>query len=141
MTEVCTTVGAYLLSILMSFVRSLSQVLIFQDLVNNGALVSIANKFNDVPLDKSKPFLSRMLKGRDIVPRLCYLSRNYTAVARIRCLFYPCVTTVERKRPCSFCRKCRWQVTPKYAYTLDPTKSEWVSHNDLAFSLRCFVAL
>ena len=37
----------------------------------------------------------------------------------------PRVTAVARKRPRSFCQKCRWQVTPKHAHTLDPTKSEW----------------
>ena len=36
----------------------------------------------------------------------------------------PCVTAVARRRPRSFCRKCRWQLTPKHAYTFDPTKSE-----------------
>ena len=35
------------------------------------------------------------------------------------------VTTVTCKRPRSFCQKCRWQVTPKQADTLHPTKSEW----------------
>ena len=29
------------------------------------------------------------------------------------------------KDPGLSAKKCRWQVTPKYAYTLDPTKSEW----------------
>ena len=28
----------------------------------------------------------------------------------------------------SFCQKCRWQVTPKHAYTLDPVKSEWADY-------------
>ena len=28
-------------------------------------------------------------------------------------LFHPHVTAVARKRPTSFCQKCRWQVTPK----------------------------
>ena len=37
----------------------------------------------------------------------------------------PRVAAVARKRPRSFCLKCRWQVTPKHAYTLDQTKSEW----------------
>ena len=37
----------------------------------------------------------------------------------------PRVTAGARKRPRSFCQKCGWQVTPKYAYTLDPTKSKW----------------
>ena len=32
----------------------------------------------------------------------------------------PPVTAVAHKRPWSFCQKCRWQVTPKHAYTLDP---------------------
>ena len=42
----------------------------------------------------------------------------------------PCVTSVARKKkgPLSFCWKCRWQVTPKHAYTLDPTKSEWADY-------------
>ena len=35
------------------------------------------------------------------------------------------VTAVARERPRSFCQKCMWQVTPKHAYTLDPTESEW----------------
>ena len=43
----------------------------------------------------------------------------------IRCPFHPCATAVARKRPWSFCQKSRWQVRPKHAYTLDPTKSEW----------------
>ena len=46
----------------------------------------------------------------------------------IRCPFHPRFTAVARKRPRSFCRKCRWQVTPKHAYTLDPTKSEWADY-------------
>ena len=41
-----------------------------------------------------------------------------------RCPFHHHVTTVARKRPLSFCQKCRWQVTPKYAYTLNLMKSE-----------------
>ena len=47
----------------------------------------------------------------------------------IRCPFYPRVTAVARKRPRSFCQKCRWQVTPKHAHTLDPTKSEWADYD------------
>ena len=30
-----------------------------------------------------------------------------------RCPFHPRVTAVARKRPQSFCQKCRWQVTPQ----------------------------
>ena len=40
----------------------------------------------------------------------------------------PRVTAVARKRPQSFCQKCRWHVTHKHAYTLDPTKSEWADY-------------
>ncbi len=34
--------------------------------------------------------------------------------------FHPRVTAVVRRRPRSFCQKCRWQVTAKHAYTLSP---------------------
>ena len=37
----------------------------------------------------------------------------------------PKVTAVARERPRSFYQKCRWQVTPKYACTLDPTRSDY----------------
>ena len=30
--------------------------------------------------------------------------------------------------PWSFCQKFWWQVTPKHAYTLEPTKSEWADY-------------
>ena len=42
----------------------------------------------------------------------------------IRCPFHPRATAVARKRPWSLCQKCRWQVTPKHARTIDPTKSQ-----------------
>ena len=38
------------------------------------------------------------------------------------------VTAVARKRPQSFCQKCRCQVTPNYAYAFDPTKLEWADY-------------
>ena len=38
------------------------------------------------------------------------------------------VIAVACKRPWSFCQKCRWQVMPKHAHTLDPTKSEWAEY-------------
>ena len=44
----------------------------------------------------------------------------------IRCPSHVRVTAMARKRPLSFCQ--RWQVTPKHAYTLDPTKSEWADY-------------
>ena len=40
----------------------------------------------------------------------------------IRWPFHPHVTSVARKRPRSFCRKCRWQVTHKHAYNPWPNK-------------------
>ena len=46
----------------------------------------------------------------------------------IWCLLHPHVTEVACKRPRSFCQKCRWQVTLKHAYNLDPMKSEWVDY-------------
>ena len=46
----------------------------------------------------------------------------------IWCLFLPYVITVACIGPWSFCPKCRWQVTPKLAYTLDPKKSEWADY-------------
>ena len=35
---------------------------------------------------------------------------------------------MARKRLRSFCQRCRWQVTPKHAYTLDASKSEWADY-------------
>ena len=58
--------------------------------------------------------------GRIFFSRVCVL---------ILSPFHPRVTAVARKRPPSFCQNCRWQVTPKHAYTLDPTKSEWADYD------------
>ena len=49
------------------------------------------------------------------------LQSQLCVLTLIWCPFHPCVTAVACKRPQSFCQKCRWQVTPKHAYTLDPT--------------------
>ena len=46
----------------------------------------------------------------------------------IRWPFHPHVTYVAGKRSRSFCQKCRWQVTPKQAYTLGRMKSEWADY-------------
>ena len=46
----------------------------------------------------------------------------------IRCPFHPRVTAVAPKTCRSFCKKCRWQVTPAHSYTFDPTKSEWTDY-------------
>ena len=60
---------------------------------------------------------------------IIFFSRVYFFVLTlIRCPFHPRVTAVARERLQSFCQKCRWQVTPKHAYTLDPTKSEWADY-------------
>ena len=49
-----------------------------------------------------------------------FLARNSQNIAsdKFRYPFHPRVTAVARKRPRSFCQKCRWQVTVKHAYTL-----------------------
>ena len=53
------------------------------------------------------------------------LQSQLCVLTHIQCPFHPHITTVARKRPRSFCQKCRWQVTPNHAYTLDPSQSEW----------------
>ena len=60
--------------------------------------------------------------------RIFFFRVNFCVLTLIRCLFHPRVTAVARKRPRSFCQKCRWQARPKHAYTLDPTKSEWADY-------------
>ena len=56
------------------------------------------------------------------------LQSSLCVLTFIRCPFHSHVTAVARKTPRSFCQKCRWQVTPKHTYALDPTKSEWADH-------------
>ena len=56
------------------------------------------------------------------------LKSQVCVLTLIRCSFHPRVTAVARKTPRSVCQKCRWQVTPKHAYSLDPTKSEWADY-------------
>ena len=53
----------------------------------------------------------------------------------IRCSFHPRVTAVARKRPLSFCQKCRWQVPAIHANTFNPSKSEWLSRHGLPVKL------
>ena len=69
----------------------------------------------------NKYFIIIILDNFLLQSQLCVLTL-------ILCRFHPCVTTVACKRPWSFCQKCRWQVTPKHAYTFDPTKSEWADY-------------
>ena len=60
--------------------------------------------------------------------RIFFYKSQLCELTLIRCPFHPHVTAVACKRPWSFCQKCRWQVTHKHAYTLDPTKSEWADY-------------
>ena len=60
--------------------------------------------------------------------RIFLLQSQLCVLTLIRCPFHPLVTAVARKRLRSFCQKCRWQVTPKHAYTFDPTKLEWADY-------------
>ena len=46
------------------------------------------------------------------------LQGQLSVLTLIRYPFHPRVTAVARKRPRSFCQKCEWQVTAKYACTL-----------------------
>ena len=57
-----------------------------------------------------------------------FVQSKLCVLTLIRCPFHPRVTTVGRKRPRSFCQKCRWQATPKHTYTFDPTESEWADY-------------
>ena len=56
----------------------------------------------------------------------CLLQSSLCVLTLIRCPSH--LTAVSRKRSRSFRQKCRWQVTPKDAHTLDPTKSEWADY-------------
>ena len=56
-------------------------------------------------------------------PDLTLFANSYPVFVR------PRVTAVARKRLRSLCQKCRWQVTPKHTYTLDPSKSEWADYD------------
>ena len=57
------------------------------------------------------------------------LQSQLCVLTLIRCPFHTHgVSAVARESPRSFCQKCRWQVTPKHAYTLDPSKSEWADY-------------
>ena len=40
----------------------------------------------------------------------------------------PHIPTVAQRKPPPFCQKCRLQVTPEHAHTLDPMKSEWADY-------------
>ena len=46
----------------------------------------------------------------------------------IWCPFHPRFTAMARKRRWPFYQKRRWQIIPKYAYTLDQTNSKWTDY-------------
>lgn len=48
----------------MKIAWSLADPTSLQDLVNNGALVGLANKFGDTALEKCKPQLVKILSGQ-----------------------------------------------------------------------------
>ena len=50
--------------------------------------------------------------------RIFFSRVNFLCWLLFRYPFHPRVTAVARKRPRSFCQKCRWQLTAKHAYTL-----------------------
>ena len=50
--------------------------------------------------------------------RIFYSRVNFLCWLLFQYPFHPHLTAVARKRPQSFCQKCRWQVTAKHAYTL-----------------------
>ena len=56
--------------------------------------------------------------------RILFSRVNFLCWLFIQSPFHPSVTAVACKRQRSLCQKCRWQVTPKHAHSLDPTKSE-----------------
>ena len=53
-----------------------------------------------------------------------FLQSKLSVLTLTPCPLHTRISAVARKRSQSFCQKCRWQVTPKHAYTLDPMKSE-----------------
>ena len=59
--------------------------------------------------------------------RIFFSRVNFLCWILFRYPFHPRVTAVARKRPRSFCQKCRWQVTAKHAYTL----RMWLSWSDM----------
>ena len=68
--------------------------------------------------------------------RRIFFSSQLCVQTLIQCLSHPCFTAVARKRTRSFCQKYRWQVSSKYAYTLDPSKSELADY--AAFQVECW---
>ena len=63
-----------------------------------------------------------------ITNRLFLLRSQLCVLTLTQCPFHLRVTAVAHKSTWPFCQKWRWQVTPKHAYTFDPTKSEWADY-------------
>ena len=70
----------------------------------------------------------RTPSGAAGLPENFLLQSPLRALTLMRCPFHPSVTEVARERPRPFCQKCKWQVAPAHAYTLDPTKLEWADY-------------
>ena len=49
----------------------------------------------------------------------------------IRCPVQPRVTALARKRSRSFCKKNRWQVASKHAYTIYPLWMDWADYGSV----------
>ena len=75
------------------------------------------------PWSKGCEFESRQERRENFL-----LQSQLCVLTFIRCPLHPHTTAVACKRPRSFYQKWRWQVTPKYAYTHDPMKSEWADY-------------
>ena len=69
-----------------------------------------------VPDSWSKGWIPAGAAGEFSSPELSLCADSYSVSVPLLCLFHSCVTAVARKRPRSFCQKCRWRVTPKQAY-------------------------
>ena len=84
-----------------------------------------------IEFQRDAPAKEKLVLNRSILALGSIIDRDGARLlwlTLIRCPFHPRFTAVARKRPRSFCQKCRWQVTPKHAYTFDPTKSEWADY-------------
>ena len=98
-------------------------------------LFSPSKMAQTIPLSWDSLLVERQTRDRKVaslnlstIGRGIFSSRVNILCWLIRCPFHPCVTAVACKRPRSFCERCRWQVIPKHAYTLDSTKSEWADY-------------
>ena len=90
-------------------------------LLLNNAVNEEAGRAADLT-SKGCEFKSRQ-KRRENVP----FQSDPCVLTFVRCSFLPRITAEARKRSWPFCQKCT-KVTPKHAYTLGPTKSEWADY-------------